>query len=197
MAKISRKALLVGAAAVALGVGAYAYSQRDTPPKKKKGNGDPPDPNGNGGGKTKVGVGKLDPSVFDDKVMLEEDPEARFGYTSFFTQQSEQIVISDLQGWKNSNNPGGSCTWVSGFDPGEFGLGEFNDHLVQARESAAAVLTKRYPEGKWRPYNTEAGTPLHPGQPLPVDYPLWQRWLFRRVELIANREVCSFVPPKT
>lgn len=195
MAKISRKALLIGAAALALGVGAYAYSQQDEPKKKKPGNGDPK-PNGNGDGGFKVG--KLDTtSIVDERVMLEEDPEARFKYTSFFTPESEQIIISDLQGWRNKNNPTGACVWVTGFDPGEFGQGEFNDYMVEAREAAASVLQKRYPEGMWRPYTTEAGTPLKPSTGMSLQHPLWQRWLFQRVENIGKREVCSWGVPGT
>lgn len=130
----------------------------------------------------------VEPVPGDTQVMETQDPNANHGYTSFFTQQSEQMIRSDLQAWKNAN-PAADCNPVvmHDFDPsaGEGGV-SYLDHFPAARQAAVSVLTQRYPTG---------------GSAAPINWSgalgssqLWINWLFRRVEKIAEKVVCDYSP---
>jgi hypothetical protein len=57
------------------------------------------------------------------------------------------------------------------------------DHLEEARAATLRVLDEHYP--------LEGGQPWQPGAPA---QPEWAQWLFDRVERLAERVVCDFVP---
>lgn len=121
-----------------------------------------------------------------DQAVMDQYPAGNAGHTSFFTQQSEQMIRSDLVAWRNAN-PAADCEPVLKL---EFdGIGEpisSFDYFPAAREGTVAVLSERYPTGGTGKTIEWAGALDNNQQ--------WIRWLFMRVERIAWWEVCKFRP---
>lgn len=116
---------------------------------------------------------------------LEPDPEPEplpglDGYTSFFTPESEHLVVGALESWKLENGVG-ACTGVDVWDDQAQTM--LIDHFEEVRAAALAVLNEHYPLQGGGSWDVHAA-----GQPE------WATWLFARVEVLAERVVCGFQP---
>lgn len=89
-------------------------------------------------------------------------------------------MTGSLEGWKIANDVT-DCTAVEYWDAESQKM--LIEYFEEARSATIAVLNEHYPldAGQSWAYDT-------PGQPE------WARWLFDRVELVAQRVVCGFEP---
>lgn len=125
------------------------------------------------------------------------------GFTTWFTLETENEVVSRLRAWKNSRGiPSGGCEQLSTYDP-MFGV-RYQYQSRQAAEAAQDVLEDLYPTG--RPWTPDPRDPLSPIYGLdkelvriwklpttqgPAD---WRKWLFMRAYYLALTHVCDYVP---
>jgi len=147
-----------------------------------------------------AGGGAAASTASDEEVMRQHG----FGYTSWFTREVENEVISRLQGWKIENKVNG-CAFDTYWDPVE----QRQDTLRfrEASASTTAVLNDLYPTGK--PWTDDPKNPQGPiygydparNRAFGIDYrperdapALWRTWLWLRVYFLARRHVCDFIP---
>lgn len=102
------------------------------------------------------------------------------GYTNFFTPESEQLIVGALESWKVEQGVA-TCSAIEIWDVQAQKM--LVDHLKEARAATMDVLNEHYP--------LEGAQVWQPGA---AGQPEWARWLFDRVELLAERIVCEFEP---
>lgn len=120
-------------------------------------------------------------------------------FTTFFTREVEQEVISRLQAYRNKHQITG-CKNVSGTRLESGGLTpiQYRKFFREGEAATREILTDLYPTGApwdgdqfaiyWNAEEAEEGGVLlgSPG--------LWRWWLWNRVNAIADWEVCQWKP---
>ena len=156
--------------------------------------------NGSGGGAPGGGLqvtgmpigGAAGSTALDDQAMRRGVVGV---YTSWFTQEVEQEIISRMTAYRNQRGIS-SCLqeYKAIQDPGGIG---FIDQAVWLREASSATteaLNSLYPNGRpWDPnqfYELANSAAAEGG-----DVTLWRWWLWKRVYQLAEQHVCQYFSP--